>query len=132
MIEILPDKCDFCGCCVGVCPEDAIELKEAEISIIIDYKGLNVEKMTQLRSELRNDDVQIEVVKNSLLSRASEGTGSEVLKEFFTGPNALVLSSKDPVAPAKILTKFAKDHDALGIKAASLNCPSKIIKYTKK
>lgn len=34
MIEILPDKCDFCGCCVGVCPEDAIELKEAEISII--------------------------------------------------------------------------------------------------
>lgn len=34
MIEILPDKCDFCGCCVGVCPEDAIELKEAEIKII--------------------------------------------------------------------------------------------------
>ena len=33
MIEILPDKCDFCGCCVGVCPEDAIELKEAEIFI---------------------------------------------------------------------------------------------------
>ena len=33
MIEILPDKCDFCGCCVGICPEDAIELKEAEISI---------------------------------------------------------------------------------------------------
>ena len=36
MIEILPDKCDFCGCCVGVCPEDAIELKEAEISIFED------------------------------------------------------------------------------------------------
>ncbi|MBU2505301.1 MAG: 4Fe-4S binding protein, partial [Bacteroidetes bacterium] len=36
LIEILPDKCDFCGCCVGVCPEDAIELKEAEISIIED------------------------------------------------------------------------------------------------
>ncbi|MDA0987031.1 MAG: 4Fe-4S binding protein [Bacteroidetes bacterium] len=34
MIHILPDKCDFCGCCVGVCPEDAIELKESEISII--------------------------------------------------------------------------------------------------
>ena len=34
MIEILPDKCDFCGCCVGVCPKDAIELKEAEIRII--------------------------------------------------------------------------------------------------
>ncbi len=34
MIEVLPDKCDFCGCCVGVCPEDAIELKEAEIIII--------------------------------------------------------------------------------------------------
>jgi len=35
MIEILPDKCDFCGCCVGVCPEDAIELKEAEIFILL-------------------------------------------------------------------------------------------------
>ncbi|MCF8259965.1 MAG: 4Fe-4S binding protein [Melioribacteraceae bacterium] len=34
MIEILPDKCDFCGCCVGICPEDAIELKEAEINIV--------------------------------------------------------------------------------------------------
>jgi MinD superfamily P-loop ATPase len=34
MIEILPDKCDFCGCCVGVCPEDAIELKETNIKII--------------------------------------------------------------------------------------------------
>lgn len=43
MIEILPDKCDFCGCCVGVCPEDAIELKEAEISII-DARCTNCSK----------------------------------------------------------------------------------------
>ena len=43
MIEILPDKCDFCGCCVGVCPEDAIELKEAEI-FIIDERCTNCSK----------------------------------------------------------------------------------------
>ena len=43
MIEILPDKCDFCGCCVGICPEDAIELKEAEISII-DERCTNCSK----------------------------------------------------------------------------------------
>jgi len=43
MIEILPDKCDFCGCCVGVCPEDAIELKEAEINII-DVRCTNCSK----------------------------------------------------------------------------------------
>jgi len=43
MIDILPDKCDFCGCCVGVCPEDAIELKEAEI-FIIDPRCTNCAK----------------------------------------------------------------------------------------
>jgi dissimilatory sulfite reductase (desulfoviridin) alpha/beta subunit len=43
MVEILPDKCDFCGCCVGVCPEDAIELKEAEINII-DERCTNCSK----------------------------------------------------------------------------------------
>jgi len=43
MIDILPDKCDFCGCCVGICPEDAIELKEAEI-FIIDPRCTNCSK----------------------------------------------------------------------------------------
>ncbi len=98
----------------------AKEFKESEISILIDYKGLNVLKMTELRALLRKEGIQIEVVKNSLMERASEGTDAALMKDFFKGPNALVLSKKDPVAPAKILINFAKDNDKLEIKAGAL------------
>jgi large subunit ribosomal protein L10 len=99
----------------------AKEFKESEISILVDYKGLNVLKMTELRSLLRKEGIQIEVVKNSLMERASEGTDAALMKDFFKGPNALILSKKDPVAPAKILINFAKDNDKLEIKAGALS-----------
>jgi len=95
--------------------------KESEISILVDYKGLNVLKMTELRAQLRKEGIQIEVVKNSLMALASEGTDAALMKDFFKGPNALVLSKKDPVAPAKILINFAKDNDKLEIKAGALS-----------
>lgn len=94
---------------------------ESEISILIDYKGLDVLKMTELRALLRNEGVQLEVVKNTLLDRASEGTDAALMKEFYKGPSAIVLSKDDPVAPAKILVKFAKDNDKLEIKAGTLS-----------
>ncbi len=99
----------------------AKELSESEIAILVDYKGLDVLKMTDLRSQLRNEGVTIEVVKNTLLNRASEGTDAALLKDFYKGPNAIVLSKDDPVAPAKILAKFAKDNEKLEIKAAALS-----------
>ena len=97
------------------------ELSECEIALIVDYKGLDVLKITDLRAQLRNENVQMEVVKNTLLKRASEGTDAALMKEFFKGPNALILSKDDPVTPAKILAKFAKDNDKLEIKAAALS-----------
>ena len=63
----------------------------------------------------------MEVVKNTLLDRASEGTDTALMKDFLKGPNAIVLSKEDPVAPAKILVKFAKDNEKLEIKAAALS-----------
>jgi large subunit ribosomal protein L10 len=96
-------------------------LSESEIAILVDYKGLDVLKMTDLRSQLRNEGVTIEVVKNTLLVRASEGTDAALLKDFYKGPNALVLSKDDPVAPARILAKFAKDNEKLEIKAGALS-----------
>ena len=99
----------------------AKELSESEIAILVDYKGLDVLKMTDLRSQLRNEGVTIEVVKNTLLDRASEGTDAALLKDFYKGPNAIVLSKDDPVAPARILAKFAKDNDKLEIKAGALS-----------
>ncbi len=96
------------------------QLAGAEITILFDYKGLDVLKMTELRAKLRDAGVQIEVVKNTLLSRAAEGSDSALLKDFYKGPNAIVISATDPVAPAKILVDFAKDNEKLEIKAGTL------------
>ena len=98
----------------------AKEISESEISVLIDYKGLDVLKMTELRCKLREAGVRMEVVKNSLLVRASEGTDAALMKDFYKGPTAIVLSDDDPVAPARILADFAKDNDKLEIKAAAL------------
>lgn len=96
------------------------EFSESEISILIDYKGLDVLEMTDLRTQLRNEGVRMEVVKNSLLNRASEGTDAALMKDFYKGPNAIVLSKDDPVAPARILVNFVKGNDKLEIKAGAL------------
>ncbi len=98
----------------------AKELSETEISLLIDYKGLNVLQMTDLRAQLRAEGIQIEVVKNTLLNRASEGTDAALMRDLYKGPNAIVLSKDDPVAPAKILVEFAKKNEKLEIKAATL------------
>jgi len=97
------------------------EFLESEISILVDYKGLSVLKMTDLRAQLRNEGIRMEVVKNTLLERASEGTDAALMKDFYKGPNAIVSSKDDPVAPARILVNFAKDNDKLEIKAGALS-----------
>ena len=97
------------------------QLADAEISILVDYKGIDVENINQLRADLRKADVSMEVVKNTILRRASEETDSALLKDYYSGPNAIVTSADDPVAPAKILVSFAKDNDKLEIKAGALN-----------
>lgn len=96
------------------------QLSNAEITILIDYKGLDVLRMTELRSKLRQAGVQIEVVKNTLLTRASQGSDCAIMQDFFKGPNAIVISAEDPVAPARVLVDFAKDNEKLEIKAGVL------------
>lgn len=101
------------------------ELREkfsrSEIVILTDYKGLNVAAVTELRRKLREADVDFKVVKNTLLRRAAEGTAAEPLTDSFTGPSAVAMSYKDPVAPAKVLTEFAKDNGKLEIRAAAMS-----------
>ncbi len=97
------------------------QLSEAEIAIVVDYKGLTVLQITELRAKLRDAGVQMEVVKNTLMRRASQGTGAEVLTDLYKGPNAIVTSQDDPVAPAKILADFAKDNEKLELKGAALS-----------
>ena len=91
------------------------------IVIVTDYKGLNVGRLNDLRRKLRDAEVEYKVVKNTLLVKASEGTDVALIKDSFTGPNAVVLSYNDPVSPAKILSEFAKDNEKLEIKVGVMN-----------
>ncbi|MFK5954193.1 MAG: 50S ribosomal protein L10 [Desulfobacterium sp.] len=97
------------------------KLAETQIMLLVDYKGLDVEAMTELRAELRKEGASMEVVKNTLLSMAAKGTDVSVIADAFKGPNAIITSKDDAVAPAKVLVKFAKDNKKLEIKAAAMN-----------
>ncbi len=91
-------------------------LNAAQSAIVVDYRGLAVAEVTDLRKQLRDAGIQMSVIKNKILDRAVEGTDYEDLRSTFVGPTAVAFSDEDPIAPAKILKKFADDHDALEIK----------------
>ena len=88
------------------------KLQRAKAVFLADFRGMNVGKATELRNELRKAAVEYKVVKNTLLDLASRETDKESLKPFFVGPTAVALSYDDPVAAAKVLSKFAKEQQA--------------------
>jgi len=92
-------------------------LTKSKVVIVTDYKGLNVEAMTELRRKLREEKIAYQVVKNTLLMRAAKATGVELIQDHLKGPSAIALSFDDPVAPAKVLMEFAKKNEKLEIKA---------------
>src|SRR5436190_14265773 len=92
--------------------------KGAETAILVDYKGLNVPQVTELRRQLRAAKASYKVVKNTLAKRALKGTPFEPLDQHFVGTTAVAYTGTDPVALAKTLTTFAKGAPALQIKAA--------------
>ncbi|MCM3575686.1 MULTISPECIES: 50S ribosomal protein L10 [Mesobacillus] len=97
--------------------EIAGKLKESKSTIVVDYRGLTVSEVTELRKELREAGVEFKVYKNSMTRRAAEAAELADLNTSLTGPNAIAFSTEDVVAPAKILNEFAKKHEALEIKA---------------
>jgi len=101
--------------------ELAQRLTDTPATFLADYRGINVEQATQLRRELTQVGVEYRVVKNNLLKLAAQGTPSEGLQAFCAGPTAIALSGADPIAPAKILSKFAKEIDAFELKAGVLS-----------
>jgi large subunit ribosomal protein L10 len=92
--------------------------KGAESAILIDYRGLNVPQVTELRRQVRAAHGRYRVVKNTLARRALVGTAFEPLAEYFTGATAVAYTGTDAVALAKTLTSYAKTSPALVIKAA--------------
>ena len=89
-----------------------------ESAVLVDYRGLKVPEVTELRRQVRAARVEYKVVKNTLAKRALKGTAFEPLSEFFVGTTAIAYAGDDPVALAKVLTTFAKTAPALQIKAA--------------
>jgi large subunit ribosomal protein L10 len=96
--------------------EDA--LRGSESAILVDFRGLKVPEVTELRRQVRAAHAEYKVVKNTLARRAIKGTAFEVLEKHFAGTTAIAVSEGDPVALAKVLTTFAKTAPALQIKAA--------------
>jgi len=94
------------------------ELRAAQSAILLDFKGLNVPQVTELRRQVRAAKGRYRVVKNTLVKRVIKGTAFEPLSDQCAGATALAYTGGDPVALAKVLTTFIKTAPALSIKAA--------------
>ena len=85
--------------------------------VVVDYRGLTVAQDTELRKKLRAEGITYKVYKNTLVSRAVEGTEFEALREVLEGPSAFAISTDDATAPARVIAEFAKKAPKLEIKA---------------
>jgi large subunit ribosomal protein L10 len=92
------------------------KMKAAKAMVFADYRGLTVEQDTQLRNALRKAGVDYKVVKNTLTRFAANENGLNGLDTYLNGPTAMASSDSDPVAPAKILSEYAKKYEKLEIK----------------
>ncbi|PZN25894.1 MAG: 50S ribosomal protein L10 [Proteobacteria bacterium] len=101
----------------AVVQEIADKFKAAASVVVVDYRGLTVAQVTELRKQLREAGVEFKVYKNTMVRRAAEEVGHAELNEVLTGPNAIAFSNEDVVAPARIINNFAKENEALEIKA---------------
>jgi len=90
----------------------------AETAVLVDYKGITVPQVTELRRQIRAVGGTYRVVKNTLAKRAVTGTPFAVFAEKFTGTTAVIYTATDPVAIAKTLTTFAKATPVITIKGA--------------
>ncbi len=93
---------------------------ESSAGIVTHYRGLTVAEMGDLRTRLHKANVSFQVVKNTLARRAAEGTDFKAAEELFTGPVAIAYGT-DPVAMAKAIADFAKEHEALEIRGGVLD-----------
>ena len=99
-----------------VVSEISSKIKDSQSTVVVEYRGLSVSEVTELRRALRAENVDFKVYKNTMAQRAVDELGFNEIKNSLTGPNAMAFSS-DATAPARVLSKFAKDHKALVLKS---------------
>ncbi len=90
---------------------------ESSSAFLVDFKGCSCADLTGLRNDLRPAGAEFAIVKNTLAKRAVAETDVAELDGQFIGPTAVIWSKTDPVMPAKLLTKFAKDQETFVVKA---------------
>ena len=100
----------------AVVSEIAQKMKESQSTVVVEYRGLSVAEVTELRRNLREEGVEFKVYKNSLAQRAAVEAGADDLTKDLIGPNAIAFGG-DAVAPARVLAKFAKKHEHLVLKS---------------
>ena len=100
----------------AVVAEITDKMKNSQSTVVCEYRGLSVAEVTELRRNLRAENVDFKVYKNTMVERACDDCGFAELKEALSGPNAFAFST-DATAPARVLAKFAKKHKALVLKS---------------
>lgn len=94
----------------------ASEMKEAKLILLVDYRGINVEDVTNLRTTIRNTNSSYRVIKNNITKRALAEAGLEGLDDVLEGPTAVIMSSEDYLEPTKAIYKFSKENEYYKIK----------------
>ena len=95
--------------------EIAGKMGDAASTVVVEYRGLSVAELTELRRQLREENIEFNVFKNTMVQRASEKLGYDELMDALKGPNAIATSA-DEVNASRILCKFARKHDKLVVK----------------
>jgi len=104
----------------AVVAEVTESVANAQAMILAEYRGLSVSQLTGLRTQAREAGVFVRVVKNTLAKRVVDGSSFDCLKDHFVGP-VILTASEDPVAAAKVVSKFAKDNEALKITVGGMD-----------
>lgn len=99
----------------------AEKIKNSKIVLFTEYRGITVEEDAKLRAELRKENNECMVVKNSTISYAAKEAGIEGLDSILEGPTAVIIGNEDQVSPARILNAYAKDHEFYKFKAGIMD-----------
>lgn len=100
----------------GVVADIKEKFEKAQSAVLVDYRGLNVAEVTDLRNQLRKAGVEYAVLKNTMINLAIKDMNLDGMKAHLEGPTAVAFGYEDAVAPAKILSEFAKKNKNVTIK----------------
>lgn len=96
--------------------EIVANLDKSTAAVLTDYRGLTAEEMTELRRNLREAGINFKIFKNTLSTIAAREAGLDELEQLLIGPTAIAFGYEEPTTLAKLISEFAKKHDALEIK----------------